>query len=407
MLRRRFFIVMVGLLAAAMPMLLTAQQKSKSLEAQTASVSGQVTCADTNAPARLAIVSLERLPDESKTKSADSHEEHEESAGELKTDTDLNGRFYIGSVPPGRYYVLGKFDGYASPYALIDGKDPNRISEEARKQLAATILIVSIDASRPATVNLRLERSPEISGTVLYDDGGSAAALKLRLIRKADTGSATTVNPARAAGEMAFWGSEVMTDAHGRFRMVGMPAGEYALKVSLPMEQVEIGGLLSGNVALNVHPNGGLGLPVYSGNKFRASDATFTVVEQNSQTGSFDITIPLAGLHSIRGSVTAKRDGHALNAGEVHLLYADTHEELMTVYIQADGSFMIPYAPEDHYILQESKGRDTEMVQREVDGNKTFEEKVLRAYADAELSIFVQGEVTGAALSADDSGSKK
>lgn len=74
----------------------TAQKNSKKIEAPGGSVSGVVICADTNAPARFAVVTLESLPPEKQT--TGNKPTVNWSDGGLGTNatatTDLEGRFF-------------------------------------------------------------------------------------------------------------------------------------------------------------------------------------------------------------------------------------------------------------------------------------------------------------------------
>jgi hypothetical protein len=54
-------------------------------------------------------------------------------------------------------------------------------------------------------------------------------------------------------------------------------------------------------------------LSVYSGNVFREKDAKPIEVTAGSERDGADITIPLLGLHSVSGTVTALADGHTIN----------------------------------------------------------------------------------------------
>jgi hypothetical protein len=83
--------------------------------AATGSVTGHVTCADTNTPARLAIVVLRPVPAVKSTDSTAASKPVEAR----RVQTLLDGTFSIPSVAPGTYFVLASMAGYISPLAVL------------------------------------------------------------------------------------------------------------------------------------------------------------------------------------------------------------------------------------------------------------------------------------------------
>jgi hypothetical protein len=103
-------------------------------------------------------------------------------------------------------------------------------------------------------------------------------------------------------------------------------------------------------------------LSVYSGNVFREKDAKAIEVTAGSERDDADITIPLLGLHSVSGSVTALADGHTINWGTVVLLRADDKSEVRSFVIPRDpneAQFNFRFVPDGEYILRvrDSRGR--------------------------------------------------
>jgi hypothetical protein len=382
------------------------QTTAKKAEAATGAVTGQVTCADTNAPARFAGVTLERVPEE---QSASSEKEKQDTGTNVTATTDLDGRFELDKVAVGRYYVLGSMAGYLNPLARFDQEQLHAMSEETRKELSKIVPIVDVEAGQAAAVTLRMERASELSGTVLYDDGSPAVGLEVQLLRKDKDGNLAEVN-SEQIDWMGINFPNAMTDDRGRYRVIGTPPGEYAVRASLPTGKISVGGLLSGGASISINSSDeeGGNLRVYSGDVFRRKSAKILKIAENDQVDGVDIKIPLAGLHIVRGTVTAKRDGHALNKGEVDLLYADDEDLVRQVHVAEDGSFQLNYVPEDKYILRVSAGADTEQVEIHPYPEMTVrQDKVIRSYGSAETPLLVQGDVSGVELAAPEAATEK
>lgn len=91
---RRFIVLSSALLFAVC---LQAQQAAKGTASVWGSVSGSVTCADTNAPARFAVVTLLPVPGEGAAKKA-------ESTSSAIATTDLDGRFAMARGAGGEVF---------------------------------------------------------------------------------------------------------------------------------------------------------------------------------------------------------------------------------------------------------------------------------------------------------------
>ena len=150
------------------------------------SVAGHVFCADTNAPARFARVTIEAVDDfkglDQNGKASPTAKAH--SASSVAVDTKLDGSFLIRSVEPGRYYILVELPGYLSPLAPLTQEAVELPSEEDIKRLRTILQQVTVVRGKVSRLDFRLERGASLSGTVRYDDGSPAAGLSVSLLRK-------------------------------------------------------------------------------------------------------------------------------------------------------------------------------------------------------------------------------
>ncbi len=383
------------------------QGTTKKPESTTGTVSGSVTCADTNAPARFAVVTLERMPEEV---SESGKKDKQEPTMNPTTTTDMEGRFFLDKVPVGHYYAVGRLAGYLNPLARFSEQQLQKMSDDTRKELAKAVPMVSVGANQGAAVSLRLEHASEISGTVLYDDGSPAVGLEVKLLRKDKEGKLVDLKMGAMNG-LGLFGSTSTTDDRGHYRMIGVPSGDYTVSASLPTQTFSLAGLF-GDESLTVVSQEGGGLSIYYGDTFRKKNAKIAKVGEGDQVGGLDITIAGNGLHSIRGTAVAKLDGHPVSRAHVELLYADDRELIRTEEIgreneHEDGSFEFSYVPAGQYILRLVDAIDTEKIERHEFNSNFTDEKLIHRYDVTELPVTVQADVSGVELAAPETAGTK
>ena len=114
-----------------------------------------------------------------------------------------------------------------------------------------------------------------------------------------------------------------------------------------------------------------------------------------------DIEIPLSGLQSVAGIVTALSDGHTLAHGNVRLLYADDRTPARETAIQEDGTFAFEYVPQDKYILKVSGAGDAApKADDPTPDSSTPAPKPPPEvhYADKEIPLTVLDDISGIAI---------
>ncbi len=336
-------------------------------------VTGIVICTDTGKPARFATVTLSAAPKKGANDDEDGPLPETES-----TVTDLDGRFRLEAVEPGRYYAFTALEGYADP---VRGLDFARIADlpsgyqqhlDSIRQWKDHLTEVTVAAHRSTEVSLQVERGAEIGGTVTFDDGSPAIGLHFQLLRKTDKGAWSEVGVALLDG----WNISSTSDGRGRFNLTGLAAGEYIVCALAPIGSQDS----APRICL--------------GNTFRRKDATIVKVHAGESASGADIVIPLGGLHSVAGTVSTLADGHAVGHGKVRLLYADDREKARETTLLEDGSFRFEYVPEGKYIVQVSVAQDQERRGSEAgSGNSETATGAGRGSPHNELPVTVQGDV--------------
>jgi len=352
-------------------------------------VSGHVVCADTNAPARLAKVTLNPLENLSVKTAMNS----EAARG---ATTDMEGAFSIPEVAAGRYLVLVELAGYVSGISGLDTEEREHLKDAARTPPEGST-VVEVANGQPATVDVTLERGASVSGSIRYDDGSPAIGILVGLERKNTKGA---WEPALESTLQTFSffstthdGSEA-TDSAGHFRIDGMPAGEYIVHAHLPAQTVTLPVAGSGTFGVYDHP--GVQLDVYSGEVFWRKDAKAITLGAGDEVNA-DLLVPLGKLRTVSGNVAAATDGHAVNLGTVTLSPQDDPEETRSTEIAEDGSFRFLYVPEGDYTLRTTDAADGESMVQFERGEKT--QVRLHEYGKTETTLHVGEEAASVTLS--------
>jgi hypothetical protein len=338
-------------------------------------VTGIVLCADTGKPARFATVTLTTAP-----KPGEKSDDEAPLPAAETTITDLDGRFRLDAVQPGHYYAFATLEGYLDPTLAFDPdklkslptgwEQHHYVIDQWKDHLAE----VTVAAHKTADVSIEIERGAEIAGTVTYDDGSPAIGMHFQLLRKTEKGE---MNPV-GLSLMDSWTIHAISDGHGRYALTNLLHGEYAVCTLLPAE------------AENSAPR------VCLGNTFRKKESKTVKLRAGEIASGTDIEIPLSGLHTLSGTVSALADGHALNHATLRLLYADDREPARETALLEDGSFSFDYVPEGNFILAVNDAMDAPQKVSET-GNSADAASAKTPddirYADKEIPLTVMGDV--------------
>ncbi len=301
---RRGVLCSIGVLGCVVPVLSQSPPTDEGIA--TSTVSGHVYCADTNAPARMAMVVLQPADavDNYRPDSSVQVTTHAEGV-----QTQLDGSFSIQHVSPGTYYVIASAPGYLSPLAFFSAHlgDDSKLQEALKEQIANSLPRVTVKPNTSVSVNTTLERAAAVSGTVLYDDGSPASGLSVQaLIRRKDQWILFPFPPFDRSIP------SVMTDDKGSYRISGLPAREYVVEVQLNLSRFSYtsdgngsGGSSSGYASMHI----------YSGGKLRPKEAAPFVLGSGEERRGEDIEIPASKFHTVRGGIVAAHDGHVVNGG--------------------------------------------------------------------------------------------
>jgi hypothetical protein len=314
-------------------------------------------------------------------------------ASSVAVDTKLDGSFLIRNVEPGTYYVVAEMTGYLLPLAALSAEDFGLPSAEDKENLRTMLQQVTVIRGRESRLDLRLERGASLSGTVRYDDGSPAAGLFVSLLRKEKDGTFKQVSSGldRSANQHR-------TDDLGHYRVTALIPAEYIVSVQLPSLSVSVSGTFLGAGGF-IEPAATPNVQIYSGGTARRSEAKLISVGNGQDITGADLTIPISKLHSVRGIVVAKEDGHPLSSGSVILLDPSDKTTVSQSRVgPGDGEFAMEYVPEGNYLLRISDAADGVVEHGTSPGNPnvTFTRfKPLQSYLDAEQPLNVSGDLSG------------
>lgn len=301
-------------------------------------VTGRVVCADTQRAARFANVVLVPAAPEG---------EGGGRGGRASARTDLDGNFLIPNVPPGEYYVTAALSGYINEAPILQAALAN--ASPSANSIPAGVPKIRVSAGG-SSAQLSLERGGVLAGTVQWDDGSPAAGVGIGTVPVPAAAGAGTAAAGSAFGSGAGFGggfgngfSGSQTDDRGHFRLSGIAPGTYWLRASVQAPAPAV------TAERRTFPHN-LNLAVYAPDRFRRTEAAAVTVAAGEERNDLSITMHLAALHSVSGTVSSA--GGPVRSGTVTLTDSTDGALNRTGNVNADGTFLVPYLPPGNYNLR-------------------------------------------------------
>jgi Carboxypeptidase regulatory-like domain len=370
----------------------------------TGTVTGHVTLGDTRRPARFATVALYGVPaevtatpkpdpdasDEAKVKAMAAALKNLGKTNMVQAQTGADGAYVATDVAPGDYYVFGSASGYVSPLNQVQAIF--EAGADLKKPLPG-VQIVHVAADHQSTANVTIERGAAISGVISWDDGSPV------------TGAIFTVTPAKGdAKPPSQFGMLVMTsmlsalsisDDLGHYRISGLAPGDYIVTATLRTGgQSGLGAGTNLAKMMAVTP-----MVVYAPSAFHKADAKPVTLTAGEDLRDQAMTLNLAGLHSVSGTIASAEDHHGINQATVQLQDGADREFVRSASVDAAGNFTVTFLPPGTYTMKVSGGEDTEPKPKtDKDKANIFGQgqKTIRSYKDGSMSVIVSdSDVTG------------
>jgi Carboxypeptidase regulatory-like domain len=333
-----------------------AQERSETTASGNGAVAGHVFCADTQKPARFAMVRLTAV-------SANGFE-----GGSFfgMANTAADGSFLANNVRPGEYYVSAQMPGYIDPLRSFAPRGTPRSTNDLPDALKGMLTEVTVSANQTTTVQVTVFRGALLAGTVTYDDGTAAVGIPLTAQRIDNT----TQNDGEAPAPVTLRDLAFTTSSdRGDFRLGGLPDGVYIV------------------MARPRGSNGPGTLPVYFGNVLRKSDAMHLELKAGEERDGIDLQIPATGLRQVSGTVQAAKDGHGIGRAMVSLTLTGESGDSLNTVSAADGSFRFQSVPNGKFTVRVSGASDPLTVR----GSSSDNADSPGTYGSAEVNIELNG----------------
>lgn len=404
--RRTYFAAAIVLFATAT---LPAQQPA---DTPSGTVSGIITCSDTQRPARFASVTLTPVPEDKPAPAVKQMTDKEAEADPaaaikvfgglmgamtmLQGQTGLDGSYSIANVPPGDYYVSSTEPGYVSSMAAAQAAAPPGATGKAKYP---GMTIVHVEASHTAHGDLALDRGAAVMGTVAFDDGAPAGKVMVMIEKIGPTRPTDDAGPSADDMGMAMAmsggaASVAITDDRGHFRIAGIAPGDYTIKTTLQLNAAFSmrAGVMDMSSMMKSSP-----LVFYSPGTVHKKDATKITLAGSEEHGDLNITVNLNGMHSVSGRIASAVDHHGLNEATVELTDSSDKKFTRKAGVDPTGVFTITYVPPGTYTLEVSGGADTEPAKKKASGLVNFASNhTLKSYETATQQLIVDAtDVTG------------
>ncbi|HEX6043980.1 MAG TPA: carboxypeptidase-like regulatory domain-containing protein [Pyrinomonadaceae bacterium] len=259
--------------------------------------------------------------------------------------TNRRGEFFFDNVAPGRYILFADFPGILKP--SMTNSPGSMIAKLRLSGEAFTEAIVNGTGS--VEINIRAVRGGVITGRVVTEDDQPLANAEIRLLKR-ENGKWV---PQEDSWSRYSSSKLPKTDPSGVYRIAGLAAGEYLVRVSEGSassdgkSQPEDG----------AYTNGFLMAVYYPAATNTKEAQTVTVLEGSESTG-VDIRMPEFSAHKISGRLVFGPDNEPAASAQVLLEradeigYSDPDVSNSSTRTDSEGKWEIQAVPAGQYVIR-------------------------------------------------------
>lgn len=296
--------------------------------------------------------------------------------------TNERGEFSMQRVDAGEYYVLAlpadKHD--SRELTLVLARSADSAADAAKlEQFKKKHLRINVDGQHNAEVNVRIPNPHfgTISGMVLDNTRQPAPRAMVHIVSK----------------DNASPGVSVVTDDEGRYKVWGLPKGEYVASANPPLkgERMEF----QGSPGATYFPS-----------TLLLQDSPPVVVLPDVDTGNVDITLIARALRSVAGTVRIHGDNSVATNATVRLVVKGVENPLSNYVTSTDqsGHWSLSNVPDGSYRLFvqpsqiEPKPRFVQREQELTVNGADIDDLLIEVSEGARLSGIVTVEGSGASV---------
>lgn len=289
--------------------LATPDSVSNSPQGNGSTIRGRVVYADTGRPLRRAKVRVV-YPAQAETR--------------FQNLTDRKGEFVVEGLPAGRYFLGVEAPGIISP-ALYFRRDTSILNEIKFGENRDLFHEVFVNGKDNVEVQIRARRGGVIAGQVTFEDDQPVADAEIRLLSR----KSGKLYPVSGHWE-SYSPSKIKTDSQGMYRIAGLTAGEYLVRVSERS-------LLTSRAGDDEEAYGdGSFMVCYYPSATTIKNAQTVSVSEGSQVTGIDIRMPERNSRTVSGVVSF--GPHNEPVGFVELRLDRLEEQRPPTYVIAEGT---------------------------------------------------------------------
>lgn len=237
--------------------------------------------------------------------------------------TNERGEFEIKGVVEGRYFMSVSTPGVLTPFSALGSLDQMRPDSfaSASADISRDFQEIVVNGINDTDVMITVKRGAAITGRIMYADGAEATGVRVEVLRKKDGQYSPVITSLGDVFGAMFGGASggLRTDDRGVFRVAGLPAGEYVVRVVENVTHTEktSGRDIEFMAILGFSPSSMVA--TYYPNTSDAKKAEIIKVALGQETAEINIILPDRELHDLKGIVVNKATRAPLKNIEVTL----------------------------------------------------------------------------------------
>lgn len=240
--------------------------------------------------------------------------------------TNERGEFEIRDVAEGRYFVSVNAPGVLTPLSALSKFDSPPLSgSEELADIIKDYQEIVVNGITDVDVTVTAQRGAAVSGRIGYADGDPAIGVRVEILRKKEGRySGVISNLSDVFGAMFGGGtSGLKTDDRGVFRVAGLPAGEYVVRVLENVAHTEQKSGRGDEMMMLTGMNPGSMVSTYFPNTSDVKKAEVVKIELGQEYAEINITIPERSFRTLKGIVVGKATRQPLKEARLSIKNED------------------------------------------------------------------------------------